>query len=117
MLRKNLKIVSIIVLMFFAISIVFTACADTSKDNANAGEKKIIKIRYAHGFGPGTPGGDVAIKYLNEFAEENKDWLDLAQEVVVGDEMKSKIRIDIAGNNLPDMFNYWGTPSDAGSCF
>ncbi len=115
MMRSKLKIVSIMVLMFFAISIVFTACADTSKDNANDGVKKITKIRYAHGFGPGSPGGDVAIEYLKEFAEANKDWLELAEEVVVGDEMKSKIRIDIAGNNLPDMFNYWGTPSDAGS--
>lgn len=72
-------------------------------------------IRFAHGWTAGDGMGEVGAKAIDDFAEAHKDEFILAQEVIVGDEMKSKIRIDIAGNNLPDAWMYWGSASDAGS--
>lgn len=96
-----------------------SAQAGESSENSNgsaqasSGEKPTI--RFAHGWSVGDGAGQIGADAIDAFAEEHKDEFNLVQEVVVGDEMKSKIRIDIAGNNIPDAWMYWGSASDSGS--
>ncbi|RPJ20669.1 MAG: extracellular solute-binding protein [Planctomycetaceae bacterium] len=48
---------------------------------------------------------------IEKFKADNADWLNLEVESAAGDDMKTKLRIDIAANNLADVFMYWGAAS------
>ncbi len=48
---------------------------------------------------------------IQKYKEDNKDRVELVYEYVQGDEMRTKIKIDAAGGNCPDLFNWWGPVS------
>jgi len=104
---KKARVVCLLLVALICLSCISTGVA--------AGGKDLPTIRFAHGWTVGDGMGEVGVKAINDFAEAHKDEFTLLQEVIVGDEMKSKIRIDIAGNNIPDAWMYWGSASDAGS--
>lgn len=79
-----------------------------------AGSSQPVTIRFAHGW---SPSGDTAVgaKFVTDFAQSHKDSINLVEEVVAGDEMLTKIKVHIAGDNLPDAWMYWGSMADSGN--
>jgi raffinose/stachyose/melibiose transport system substrate-binding protein len=74
---------------------------------------KPITIRFAHQIYPSNSRIAKVNQAIDEFAKENKDKFNLIQEISISDDIKQKIQTDIAENNLPDVFWYFGTPSEA----
>ena len=87
-----------------------TSTADESEDSA-----EIPTIRFAHCYAPSNEQKAKISEAIDEYAESVKDEYILVQEITAGDELKSKMRIDVASDNLPDVFWYWGAQSDLGS--
>lgn len=124
MFRNCTKVTCIVLALLMSMSILLVGCGENKggvssntgdKNSAPAVSGEKVKIRFAHGWTSGDEAGKVGADAINKFAEDNKDNFELLQEVIAGDEMKSKIRIDIAGNNIPDAWMYWGSASDSGS--
>lgn len=71
------------------------------------GTGKVVPIRFAHMWQEGaSQEADMALEILNNLDEKNAAW-EIKHEVVVGDEMRNKIRVDVAANNAPDMWQFW----------
>jgi raffinose/stachyose/melibiose transport system substrate-binding protein len=70
-------------------------------------------IRLAHQFTGGIGGdfGPWLDAALNKFAQENKNLGNFVFEVEQGDNLRNKIKQDLAADNLPDVFCYWGLSS------
>ena len=87
--------------------------AGAASESASGGSQPVT-IRFAHGW---APSGDTAVgaKFVTDFAQSHKDSINLVEEVVAGDEMLTKIKVDIAGDNLPDAWMYWGSMADSGN--
>lgn len=114
MFQKHIKVICLALTLVFSLSLLLVGCGGNTGSTSTNGGKK-VKIRFAHGWTAGDEVGKAGADAINKLAEDNKDSFELVQEVIAGDEMKSKIRIDIAGNNIPDAWMYWGSASDAGS--
>ncbi|MGD0726458.1 MAG: extracellular solute-binding protein [Spirochaetia bacterium] len=66
-----------------------------------------VKIRFAHMWQAGaSEDADMTLAILQKAADANLQF-ELVNEVVVGDEMRNKIRVDVAANNAPDMWQFW----------
>jgi len=78
-------------------------------------ERPITKpvIRFAHQAVSSSASTKPIYDAIDTYAKKVADKYTLTQEAVVNDELKSKIRIDMASDNMPDVFWYWGAPSDA----
>ena len=88
-----------------------SAPADTAapaKDTA----AEPVTIRFAHGW---AASGDTAVgaEFISKFKDDHPE-IDLVEEIVAGDEMITKIKVDMASNNLPDAWMYWGSMADVG---
>ena len=117
MQKKRTRVFGILLVLTLILSVagcVPAQPATTSGDQSAAASGNIPTIRFAHGWSLGTET-KVGAEFINQFAESNKDKFELVQEVVAGDEMKTKIKVDVAGNNVPDAWMYWGSVSDAGA--
>ena len=75
----------------------------------------IPTIRFAHQVTASSDGMQVIIDTLNAYIESVSDKYIVEQEVVAGDDLKTKIATDMSSNNLPDIMWYWGAASDAGN--
>jgi ABC-type glycerol-3-phosphate transport system substrate-binding protein len=74
-----------------------------TKEGAGA----VATIRFAHMWQEGASDeADIATGILNALDEEHPEW-EISHEVVIGDEMRNKIRVDVAANNAPDMWQFW----------
>ena len=98
---KKLLIILMVSLMMVSLMNVATAAVPT--------------IRFAHQDTASSESMKMITDALDAYAASKADEYNLAQEVVAGDELKSKMRIDIASNNMADIFWFWGTASDASS--
>ena len=66
-----------------------------------------VQIRFAHMWQAGaSDDADMALAILKKVADANPQF-QLSSEVVVGDEMRNKIRVDVAANNAPDIWQFW----------
>lgn len=84
-------------------AVVMPAVAGGQKGGAAAP----VKIRFAHMWQKGSGvQADRAVAILNKVEADNPG-MKLVHEVVVGDEMRNKIRVDTAANNTPDMWQFW----------
>ena len=116
---RGMKKTGFVVAMLLGISLLGGACSsgvreasgEASDPASSPGEP--VTIRFAHGW---SPSGDTAVgaEFVTRFSQEHKDTIHLVEEVIAGDEMLTKIKIDIAGDNLPDAWMYWGSMADAG---
>jgi raffinose/stachyose/melibiose transport system substrate-binding protein len=110
MVRKGLK--SSIV-MLLALMLVLSGCASNGGDNAQSASgdgKKKVKIRFAHTWG-GTDGKAGVFKEQLDAFRASHPQIDLVEEFAPGDELKTKLKVDIASNNTPDLFMYWAGES------
>jgi len=71
------------------------------------GGAKVVEIRFGHMWTEGqSEADDRAVAILKQVEADNPG-MKLIQEVVPGDEMRNKIRVDVAANNAPDMWQFW----------
>ncbi len=66
-----------------------------------------VKIRIAHMWQEGASAeADAALAVLKKLQAAHPEF-EFVSEVVVGDEMRNKIRVDVAANNAPDLWQFW----------
>lgn len=105
--------------MILALTIVLTGCGNGgSGDNASAsvgndasakGDNS-VKLRLAHTWG-GTDGkAGVFKEQLDQFRTAHPE-VNLVEEFAPGDELKTKLKVDMASGNTPDVFMYWAGES------
>lgn len=115
MKKKSMLIISLVMVL---IMLVIGGCTSNSNnasvkpENEPASDER-VSIRFAHGW---AASGDTAIgaEYVEKFKEKYKDSINLVEEIIAGDEMLTKIKVDMAANNLPDAWMYWGSMADIG---
>ncbi len=83
-------------------------CSSGGKDdgeNSESGKRfEGVTLRFAPIWGT-DPDHEVGRTMLEEFCEETGLTIEL--EEIAGDEMKNKISVDAAADNLPDVWQYW----------
>lgn len=88
-----------------------TCVMGCSSDSGDSGEKSEsgkrfegVTLRFAPNWGT-DPDHEIGRKMLQEFCDETG--LNIELEEIAGDEMKNKISVDAAADNLPDVWQYW----------
>lgn len=66
-----------------------------------------VTIRFAHTWTGSDIKAAVFAELLDKFRKEHPD-IKIVEEAASGDELRTKIKVDLASNNLPDVFTYWG---------
>lgn len=102
-MKKGLSLVVLLLL--------FSGIAFCGGDKETTGKPT---IRFAHQAVASSESTKPIYEAIETYAVEVADKYTLVQEAVVNDDLKSKIRIDMASDNFPDVMWYWGAPSDAG---
>ncbi|HZQ09204.1 MAG TPA: hypothetical protein VFD70_21690 [Anaerolineae bacterium] len=76
---------------------------------ASSGQKVTIRIALIWTGGDSSaPAIDNALK---KWAEAHKDTVNLVREETPGDEHRNKMTVDLASNNVADVFSYWTGPA------
>ena len=86
--------------------------AQTQQASEKAPEKpsgSIPNIRLVSWQTPSDPKTKPVYDAVAEFAEAHKSEFTLEHENILGDELKAKIKTDVASNTVPDVFLYWGS--------
>ncbi len=83
------------------------------------GKAEKPKIRFSNFWTDAYPTGKMFASGFKAFADKNKDLADYVMEIAQFDNQREKIKVDLAANNLPDVFIYWDygtykTIADAG---
>lgn len=118
MMGKEFKMSKILSVVVLSATMILMGCGSSSQpgqaEGSHSAGDKPVTIRFAHGW---AASGDTAVgaEYIKKFKEDNKDTINLVEEVVAGDEMLTKIKVDLAADNLPDAWMYWGSMVDCGS--
>ncbi len=87
----------------------------TAAFGMSAAAEEIPTIRFAHQDTASSEGMQVIVDALDGYIASVADRYIVEQEVVAGDDLKTKIATDMASENLPDIMWYWGAASDAGN--
>ncbi len=66
-------------------------------------------------FTPSDPSTKPIYDAIAEFAAAHSDEFTLDHENTLGDELKAKIRTDVASNTVPDVFLFWGSAANSAS--
>jgi len=83
-----------------------TAQNDTQEEAPPPAASSGVTIRMAHHAAPGaSEEADTLINNLNAIGEEMG--FTIVHEGAPGDELRNKIRMDAAANNLPDLWKFW----------
>lgn len=119
------KGISIFLAVMFVFTLFLTGCGqeqaanpEVTKEETKAPEvvkeekKEIPKIRFAHNWTGGDAKAAVYEAALNEFAEKNKDKFELVFEANLVTAHADKMKVDIASDNIADVFLYWVGPSN-----
>lgn len=103
--RKKIKMLSVLTVFCILVLLVVSGCSVSS----GGGNK--VSMTFAHPF-EGKQGFEQ--EYANElqaFAESVKDQAEWSFEVVPGADLRQKMIVDAAADNLPDVFYYWDRTS------
>ncbi|RXZ82203.1 extracellular solute-binding protein [Paenibacillaceae bacterium] len=110
--NKGAKLFRLAAVMMI-LTLVLAACGkaaetkeDGQDDTPQAGKK--VSLRFATVWGPGDSKYNYFKPLFDKFAEENKDRVEITFETARPEDFKTKIKVDLASNNLPDIFTYWG---------
>jgi len=103
-MRKSFRGFMILVLLLAASGLVFAAGPN---------------IRFSNFWTDATDTGKLFASGFKAFADKNKDLANYTMEIAQFDDQRAKIKVDLAANNLPDVFIYWdygsySTMADAG---
>jgi ABC-type glycerol-3-phosphate transport system substrate-binding protein len=97
-MRKTIALILSVLLMFGSFMVVGTAEA---KDYSG------VTIRLANHDVDNATSPEVPIEIKNFQAVADRMGFKLVIEGVAGDELRNKIKVDAAANNLPDVFKFW----------
>jgi len=88
-----------------------TACSFLWAGGQGAAEKPTIRIAHQFKGGIGGDFGKWFPEALDEWAAEHSELATYVQEAEQGDNLRNKIKLDLAANNLPDIVAYWSLQS------
>jgi len=126
MYKKNIRRAIVLILAVILVAAVFAGCGGstgqtggqttsasgtTSKPSEQKKPTEKPTIRIAHLWTEGEARYASVNEGLNKFVEDNKDVANFSLEAEQGDNLRNKIKIDLAANNLPDIFYYWAITS------
>lgn len=81
-------------------------CLSTAVLGAVAEEK--VTIKFATNWGPGDAKYDYFEPLFNEYAASVKDTADVQIETLSTIDYKTKVKVEMASGELPDVFTWWG---------
>lgn len=97
-----------LICLFFLILLGSFTFANGGSEQEQLSEKKIPTIRFAYSWAYGFTG------LLEQYKDRVKDHIRIEQEPNVGLQHKENILIDVASNNLPDIFTFWSYETNLG---
>lgn len=100
---KSLKIMS----SLLAAALTFSLAGCSAKSSGTSTDSGKVKIRLAHTYTGSDAKAPLFEAKLKEFKAAHPE-IDLVEETASGDDMRTKIKVDMTSNNLPDVFTYWG---------
>lgn len=118
---KRIKILST-ALVLCMLATIFFGCAKQTESTADSPKPadstktvagKVPTIRYISWTTPSSPNTKPAYDAISAFAAEHENEFKLEHENVLGDELKAKIKVDIASKTVPDIFLYWGSTGNS----
>lgn len=71
-------------------------------------DSDVPQIRFATTWGAADSKGEYFLGMLEEFQAQHADELDLVIEEYGSDDLVTKITVELASGELPDIFTYWG---------
>lgn len=93
-----------------------TEAAETSAAPAASTNGNIPTIRFAYNWsGTDTSQHIEFEKRVKDYQEAHKDEVNLVLEVSLDLSLQDKIKVDLAADDLPDLFLYWGGMSNVGT--
>lgn len=121
MTKKLLKVFCLLLVITFLVTTVLTGCGGKTATPATSGNESTtaattkaeepkassVKIRFAHGWQEGKDAESDMIRGILKKLDDENDSFEIAHEVVVGIELRDKIKVDVAANNTPDMWYFW----------
>jgi len=107
--KKTVGIKFLTLALIMTIVFSFSACGNkTSTNNSkSSSNNEKVTIRLAHTYTGADPKASYFQAELKKFEEEHPE-INLVQETAAGDELRNQIKVELAANNLPDVFTYWG---------
>jgi len=121
MSKRVLKLLCLTIIMIFSLAVILSGCgSDNDTSSSDTGTKaasddqsaRKVTLRYAYNWTTGDSKGQYYEPALKSYMEKNKDTVEISLEGTPGMEHKDKIKVDLAGNNLPDVFMYWTGEAD-----
>lgn len=85
-----------------------TDAAEEAQADGSA-EGKVPTLRLISWVTPSDPKTKSTYELIEQFAQEHSSEFKLEHENILGDELKAKIKTDIASDTVPDIFIYWGS--------
>lgn len=84
---------------------------EAKETQAAAGSQSagVPNIRLVSWQTPSDPKTKPVYDAITEFAKAHESEFTLEHENILGDELKAKIKTDVASNTVPDVFLYWGS--------
>ncbi len=122
MVKRNARFICVLVAALFLLTAVLSGCgsanqqASENKQNTPAAGEETQKqaapkdkpsIRFAYNWTGSDPKAPHFEPFIKEYAEKNKDAAEFKFEGTPGEEHRTKIKVDAAAGNLPDVFTYW----------
>lgn len=106
MLKKKINVL-VSVLLTASIAFSLAGCSSSGSKSGSSGGGSQVTIRLAHTY----TGSDPKAKYfeaeLKKFESQHKD-IKIVEETSSGDDLRAKVKVDMASNNLADVMTYWG---------
>ena len=97
-MRRTIALILSVLMMLGSYAVIATAEAKDYSD---------VTIRLANHDIEGSTGIEVPIEIAHFKAVAERMGFNLVIEGVAGDELRNKIKVDAAANNLPDVFKFW----------
>lgn len=112
---KRVRKINLVLALLMVLLLLLASCAaqpTTSGNTASSstGTTQKPTIRFAHMFTDG-PFGEFFQNRVAQFVKDNSSMANYVIEAEQGDNLRNKIKIDMAANNLPDAFTYWALSS------
>ena len=82
---------------------------ETEAPAASGKSENVPEIRLVSWMKPSDPKTKPVYEAIMDFAADHSSEFSLEHENILGDELKAKIKTDVASNTVPDVFLYWGS--------